>query len=65
MSKTTARRMDREVRASRREYKAKDNTTTLTRSHGGDRISPQFFESRESLYQLVDLVDYLFDGMIG
>lgn len=68
MSRATTIQTQRKMSISRRERMVKNNTsnsTTLSGSHTDRRVSREFLGSRESLYRLVDLVDYLFDGVIG
>jgi hypothetical protein len=47
-----------------RERKIKNNTATLAGSRDDKHVSAETLGSRENIYQLVDLIDYLFDGII-
>lgn len=64
MSKATAT-VDKKMLFPVSEKKAKGRQRIALKGRSDHRVSSDFFQNRESLYQLVDIVDYLFDGMIG
>lgn len=68
MSKAVLAPTNKNIRVSKPQSRVRNSSRGSVRFASGStakQVSPEFFESRESLYQLVDLIDYLFDGIIG